>query len=132
MGTGGGGSGGAGNGGGGGAWSRPAHAVCMETTALAIRSTLAPSDSNVRGWAEALDASDNSDDAAVGGEVVTGMEELGGAVVIEPGNADTRLIGLGSLLERLRKLYGCEMAGRGRGRCEGVVAATAERERRGG
>jgi len=72
----------------------------METTALAIRSTLAPSDSNVRGWAEALDASDNSDDAAVGGEVVTGMEELGGAVVIEPGNADTRLIGLRILPRR--------------------------------
>ena len=72
VGTGGGGSGGAGNGGGGGSWSRPAHAVCMETTALAIRSTLAPSDSNVRGWAEAADASDNSDDAAGSGEVVTG------------------------------------------------------------
>jgi len=101
----------------------------METTALAIRSTLAPSDSSVRGWAEAADASDNSDDAAVGGEVVTGMEELGGAVVIEPGKADTRLIGLGSLPERLRKLYGCETAGHGRGQREGAVAATAARER---
>ena len=39
------------------------------------------------------------------------------------------LIGLGSLPERLRKLYGCEMAGRGRGRREGAVAATAEREK---
>ena len=104
MGTGGGGSGGAGNGGGGGAWSRPAHAVCMETTAVAIRSTLAPSDSNVRGWAEAADASDNSDDAAGSGEVVTGMEELGGAVVIEPGNVDTRLIGLRILPRRSRSL----------------------------
>jgi hypothetical protein len=125
VGTGGGGGGGAGNDGSGGAWSRPAHAFCMETSALAIISTLAPSDSSVRGWAEAVDASDKSDDAAGSGEVVTGMEELGGAVVIVPGNADTRLIGLGSLPEPLRRLYGCETAGRGRGRREGAVAAAA-------
>jgi hypothetical protein len=125
VGTGGGGGGGAGNGGSGGAWSKPAHAFCMETTALAIRSTLAPSDSSVRGWAEAVDVSDNSDDAAGSGEVVTGMEQLGGAVVIIPGNTDTRLIGLGSLPEPLRRLYGCETAGRGRGRREGAVAANA-------
>jgi hypothetical protein len=96
----------------------------METTALAIRSTLAPSDSSVRGWAEAVDASDNSDDAAGSGEVVTGMEELGGTVVIVLGNTDTRLIGLGSLPEPLRRLYGCETARRGRGQREGAVAAT--------
>jgi hypothetical protein len=99
----------------------------METSALAIISTLAPSDSSVRGWAEAVDASDKSDDAAGSGEVVAGMEELGGAVVV-PGNADTRLIGLGFLPEPLRRLYGCETVGRGRGRREGAVAAAAMRE----
>jgi len=44
-------------------------------------------------------------------------------------NDDISVLGLGSLPERLRKLYGCEMAGRGRGRREGAVAATAEREK---
>jgi hypothetical protein len=93
---------------------------------------LGPSDSNVRGWAEAVETSDNSDDAAGGGEVVTGMEELGRAVVIVPGNTDTRLIGLGSLPEPLRRLYGCETAGRGRGWREGAVAAAAVREKKRG
>jgi hypothetical protein len=90
---------------------------------------LGPSDSSVRGWAEAVETSDNSNDAAGDSEVVTGMEELGRAVVIVPGNTDTRLIGLGSLPEPLRRLYGCETAGRGRGWREGAVAAAAARER---
>jgi hypothetical protein len=68
----------------------------MQTSALAIISTLAPRDSSVKGRAEAVEASDRSDDAAGSGEVVAGMEELGGADIIVPGNADTRLIGYGS------------------------------------
>jgi hypothetical protein len=39
------------------------------------------------------------------------------------------MIGLGSLPEPLRRLYGCETAGRGQGRCEGAVAAAVARER---
>jgi hypothetical protein len=52
-----------------------------------------------------VEVSDRSDDAAGGGEVDAGMEEVGGADVIVPGNADTRLIGLGFLPELLRRLY---------------------------
>jgi hypothetical protein len=77
-----------------------------------------------------VEVSDRSDDAAGGGEVDAGMEELGGADVIVPGNADTRLVGLGFLSELLRRLYGCEVAGRERGRREGAVVAAAARGRR--
>jgi hypothetical protein len=58
------------------------------------------------------------------------MKELGGADVIVPGNADTRLVGLGFLPELLRRLYGCEVAGRERGRREGAVVAAVARGRR--
>jgi hypothetical protein len=74
-----------------------------------------------------VEVSDRSDDAAGGGEVDAGMEELGGADVIVPGNADTRLVGLGFLSELLRRLYGCEVVGRERGRREGAVVAAAAR-----
>jgi hypothetical protein len=52
-----------------------------------------------------VEVSDRSDDAAGGGEVDAGMEEVGGTDVIVPGNSDTRLIGLGFLPELLRRLY---------------------------
>jgi hypothetical protein len=52
-----------------------------------------------------VEVSDRADDAAGGDEVDAGMEALGGADVIVPGNADTRLIGLGFLPELLRRLY---------------------------
>jgi hypothetical protein len=51
-----------------------------------------------------VEVSDRSDDAAGSGEVDAGMEELGGADVIVPGNADTRLIGLRILPGWLRRL----------------------------
>jgi hypothetical protein len=41
-----------------------------------------------------------------------------------------RLVGLGFLPELLRRLYGCEVAGRERGRREGAVVAAVARGRR--